>query len=135
MTLMKVKQNQTCPLIYVGYLKQSCRSCSILGGEITKAPEGKDLCRMKVGAGISQRIKIAMDDMEDKGSKNMEDSKEEELDMYKMVFWQRDGQGISKVQYNQLIGQWIKKPVAKCSCASDNISGTGTWGLFMFKGS
>jgi hypothetical protein len=206
-------------LNYVGYLKRSGRSCSIRGGEITEAPKGKDLCRMKVGAGISQIMKIAIDDMEDeeckegkgnngtgvglnkcknkgnngnngkgpgsnndkggnngtdtagggtgkgsgmgsptggkdgqvylgskgkgasgnqgkrpsggkgkgpngkngKGFKDMEDSKEEELNMYEMVFWQRDGQEISKVQYNELIGQWIKKPVAKCSCASDNM--------------
>jgi hypothetical protein len=66
-----------------------------------------------------------------KGSKDMEDSEDKELDMYEMVFWKSDGQGISKVQYNELIGQWIKKPVAKCSCASKNMCpahGGGKWG-------
>merc|ERR1711879_401823 len=49
-------------------------------------------------------------------------------DIFKSVFWRRDGQKISKLRYNNLIDQWVSQKVAKCSCENDMHKCPASWG-------
>merc|ERR1719195_1280570 len=55
-------------------------------------------------------------------------------DMFKSVFWRKDGQKISKLRYNYLIDQWVSQSVAKCSCENDMHKCPAQWGKGNTKG-
>merc|ERR1719507_1510142 len=97
-----------------GYIKQVAKGgCSLERGRIDEAPEPMELCRLRIGAGIAQYQQYLVNRAEE--AKTAEPSQREDNagdkrinvstdpDMFKSVFWRKDGQKISKLRYNNLI--------------------------------
>ena len=117
-----------------GYMKRVEKDGSSLkAGKIDEAPDPLDLCRLRVGAGIAQYQHYLVN-IANEGNKQGRRSKEKmmtlrtDTDIFKSVFWRKDGQKIRKVVYNDFIGQWVSQSVAKCSCENDMDKCPAPWG-------
>ena len=108
--------------------------CSLERARIDEAPEPMELCRLRIGAGIAQYQQYLVNRAEEAktaGSSQGEKKRMEvstDPDIFKSVFWRRDGQKINKLRYNNLIDQWVSQKVAKCSCENDMNKCPASWG-------
>ena len=79
-----------------GYKKQVGKGgCSLERGRITEAPEPIDLCRLRLGAGIAQYQQYLVNKANGTGKERMEVNTDP--DIFRSVFWRKDGQKISKL--------------------------------------
>ena len=135
-----IKQN-----FIAGYIKQVAKGgCSLERGMIDEAPGPMELCRLRIGAGIAQYQQYLVNKAEEAKTEDSSASEDNagdkrinvstDPDMFKSVFWRKDGQKISKLRYNNLIDQWVSQKVAKCSCENDMHRCPAPWGKGHGKG-